>query len=392
MTHPSGLVIAPKFPYPPISGGVKRTLRLLEALDRAGGQVSVLTPDRPPDQHAQALRRRGWSIESAHRSDRRATLVQHVRREPIHAETDLIARARRMAPGATFLQLEHPHLGAVMRAAPDFTWVLSTQNVDSEMGWPEPRSRTELARNMYRRHRLRRMQRLTARRAKAVLCVSDEDAAHFDRYSRRVLVAPNGVDDAFFEVAPELPANEDVLVFGQFSYAPNAEGVQRFFDEGWPRLAAERPRARLLIAGERSRDTIDAGRWERVQVLGVVDDLAATIAAARAILVPVWRGGGTRLKALEAIASARPVASTTLGVRGIGFIDGRHGLIADRPELLAAAMARLLDTPDLSRRVAEEGRRHARPFAWERALRPAADLYRELLEPRPAIARSSWTT
>jgi glycosyltransferase involved in cell wall biosynthesis len=124
---------------------------------------------------------------------------------------------------------------------------------------------------------------------------------------------------------------------------------------------------------------IDATGLDRVDVLGLVDDLISTITNARAIIVPVWRGGGTRLKALEALASARPVATTTLGVAGIGFRGGEHGLTADDPAGLADAVATLLVNSDLSQYLARNARQHVRAFAWERALAPAEELYREIL-------------
>ena len=77
------------------------------------------------------------------------------------------------------------------------------------------------------------------------------------------------------------------------------------------------------------RDRLSA--HEGVDVLGLVADLPATLAAARVVVVPIWEGGGTRLKVLEALAAGRAVVSTALGASGIGFQDGRHGLLAETP-------------------------------------------------------------
>ena len=45
---------------------------------------------------------------------------------------------------------------------------------------------------------------------------------------------------------------------------------------------------------------------EGVEVLGLVADLPGALAAARAVVVPIWEGGGTRLKVLEALAAGGP--------------------------------------------------------------------------------------
>jgi glycosyltransferase involved in cell wall biosynthesis len=120
---------------------------------------------------------------------------------------------------------------------------------------------------------------------------------------------------------------------------------------------------------------------ERVDAIGFVDDMAAELAASRLVVVPIWAGGGTRLKVLESLAAARPVAGTGLGVQGVGFEDGRHGLVVDDPAGLARAAAALLADEALARRFAEAGRALAERFRWTRTLAPAEELYVRLLVP-----------
>jgi glycosyltransferase involved in cell wall biosynthesis len=113
--------------------------------------------------------------------------------------------------------------------------------------------------------------------------------------------------------------------------------------------------------------------------MGTVDDLVATMTGARAMLVPIWHGGGTRLKALEALASARPTVGTPLGLEGIGFEPGVHGLSADDPRGLADALVRVLADEALSRQFAADARRWAWRLRWSETLAPAKALYEELL-------------
>ena len=118
----------------------------------------------------------------------------------------------------------------------------------------------------------------------------------------------------------------------------------------------------------------------RIQVLGLVDNIVATLAQARVILVPIWRGGGTRIKVLEGLAAARPIAGTSFGVSGIGFEDGIHGLVADDPVALAQAAAELCADHARSARLAASGRELAQDYRWERALAPAENVFRTLVE------------
>jgi glycosyltransferase involved in cell wall biosynthesis len=50
----------------------------------------------------------------------------------------------------------------------------------------------------------------------------------------------------------------------------------------------------------------------------------------------------------------KSIVSTTLGVDGIGFINGTHGWVADDPESFAAAViSALSDAPERMRRARE---------------------------------------
>ncbi len=84
------------------------------------------------------------------------------------------------------------------------------------------------------------------------------------------------------------------------------------------------------------------------------------------VIVPLLVGTGTRLKALEAMAAARPLVGTTVGLEGIGVHDGIHARVADEPGSFARAVIELLGGETLARGLAEAGRAHVEQrFAWE---------------------------
>ena len=118
---------------------------------------------------------------------------------------------------------------------------------------------------------------------------------------------------------------------------------------------------------------------EGVEVLGLVADLPGALAAARAVIVPIWEGGGTRLKVLEALAAGRAVVGTSLGVSGVGFEDGRHGLIGEHPSELAGALAVLLADPARAAAMGAEGRMLAQRYRWPEALAGASALYAQVV-------------
>jgi polysaccharide biosynthesis protein PslH len=381
------IVVCPLLPFPPESGGHKRTLRLLEALERVGAAPHLLTTDPRPDAAA-AARDRNWALDVV--PEPPPTLAgrarQHARRLPSPVVPALERRLGELVgEGCAFVQLEHAQSASYLPAARGAPVVLSLHNVDSELLRSVARGHRALtpgwARAWGRWQAMRALERRLLPRADAVLCVSDDDARLLAGRAARVLVVPNGVDDDLFGVDPGLPQDERVLFFGRLDYAPNAHGLERMLREVWPGVAAARPGAVLRIAGAGPAARLEAAarRAKRVEVLGFVPDLRAELERARVIAVPVWQGGGTRLKVLEGLAAARPVVGTTLGVAGIGFEHSRHGLVADDAAVFAEAVASLLGDAARSRELAAEGRALAERFRWRAATSRAEELYRGLL-------------
>jgi glycosyltransferase involved in cell wall biosynthesis len=320
MRHqPLAVLVSPLLPEPPVTGGQKRTLRLLETMQRAGLRPHLLTTDPGSPGAAAALHERGWGLDVV--SERPPTVIdrleQHARRRPSPFLHALARRLDDVAGGAALVQLEHTQSGyyATPHGVP---LLLSLHNLDSAAARSAARARTlgsvAWLRERNRAAAMRHVERRALPRADRVLCVSADDAAGVRAAGGRPLLAPNGVDDEFFDVPPGL--GERALFFGDFGYAANRHGLERFLAAGWSETRRRLGAARLDVAGA----GIDASLRARlsaipgVAVLGLVPDLLATLAAAGAVLIPIGAGGGTRLKALESLAAARPIASTPLGV------------------------------------------------------------------------------
>lgn len=369
-------------PYPPISGGHKRTLRLMEAIARAGATPHLLTVDRGQPGAIEELRARDWRVDVPAQAppSLRSRLRQHAARRPSQYMSSVERRLRELAPRAAFVQFEHSMNAYYFHAIGDTKSVLSTQNVDSQVldGLVRRARGLDRARQINRALEMRSVERRGAERADAVLAVSEHDCSYFSRFSDHVLIAPNGVDAEFFELPAQLPDNHDILFFANYNHPPNADGIGRFLMEGWPRLAALDQDARLLLAGPEMPDGLaaQADREARVVRLGFVADLPDLLRRSRVVLVPLWHGGGTRLKVLEGLASARPVVGTPLGVEQLGVVDGRHAVIADTPAALAEEVVKLMADPERSMALSREGRGLAETFRWDRALAAAEGLYR----------------
>jgi polysaccharide biosynthesis protein PslH len=386
----TALVVCSHFPFPVTSGGRKRTVRLLEAMERAGARPHIVTHDNIVEGQAE-VGERGWSSELV--PPPRATpanrLRGHIRSEAAPHSEAMARRLRTLAPHAAFTQLEEVQSIQYVHATPkEHPTVVSLYNVDSEVLRDAARvDGVGLGtwRWLYRAKRMEVTERRAVRRAHAVLAVSQHDRDEFARRGAgRALLVPNGVDEDLFGITEQIPAGRRVLFFGQFGWGPNLDGLLRYLNEAWPRVAAALPNARLWIAGPGPTQAVReaAAAHQGVEVLGFVEDLLARLASTRVVVAPLWVGGGTRIKVLEALAAARPVVGTTVGVEQIGFEHDRHGLVSDTPQGLAEATVRILVDDGMAARFGQEGRRLARRYCWEATTAAAEALYRELLDGR----------
>lgn len=203
----------------------------------------------------------------------------------------------------------------------------------------------------------------------------------------RVETLPVGIDLARFR--PRVPEDPPiVLLAASFGWAPNQEGARRFIESGWPRLHGRVPGARLRLVGkDLPGDLADQARAAGAEAIGYVDDMEAEFARARMLLVPIWFGGGVRVKIVEALAAGLPIVSTPLGAEGLGLEPGREFVEAESPEALADAIAALLADPARGEAVAAAGLQFARrQFSLEEVARRGNKMIGEVLERRRAAA------
>jgi len=183
----------------------------------------------------------------------------------------------------------------------------------------------------------------------------------------RIAVIENGVDCAFF-AAPGAPFEERRrLVFvGLMDYHANAEAVLFFAREIWPQVRREFRGWSLTIVGANPTPEVRALHGsDDIEVTGTVPDVRPFYREARAAIVPLRVGGGTRLKILEAMAAGVPVVSTTLGAEGLAVLPDKEVLIADRAEDWIRHLKTLGDEP-LWNEISAAGRNLARTrYDWE---------------------------
>lgn len=222
---------------------------------------------------------------------------------------------------------------------------------------------------------LAKMEQRVARDASALMAVSSEEQAEFQKLgATNAHLIPNGVDCAAFSEFPvgRPSAPPVILYLGALSWQPNAKAAEFLARDVMPKILDEHPDARLTIVGRNpGPDVTTLARMPGVELHANVPDVGVFLRDSTIMAVPLDSGGGTRLKILEAFAAGLPVVSTPIGCEGIACAHGEHLWIGER-DRFAESLLDAISSPQLATELAERARLLARsaydwPVIGERA-------------------------
>ena len=240
------------------------------------------------------------------------------------------------------------------------------------------------------------------RRYARVIAISGAIAAGLERDIGPSLPAlariPSAVDTGRFR-----PGGDRAWLAAEFDLSPDqpvlamvAQFIPRkghaLLLEALPQVWARHPGVVCLLLGQGpgrqalAREIEVRGWSARLRLPGFRHDLPRILPAVDALVHPAFTEGlGVAL--LEAAACALPVVAAAVGGATDVVLDGETGLLVPPGDAraLAGALCRLLDAPELGRRLGVAGLdRVVRQFSVAAMADAHATLYRELLEENPS--------
>ncbi len=202
-------------------------------------------------------------------------------------------------------------------------------------------------------------ERSIARHASQLWVVSEDDANQYRRRfpSLNVRVVLNVVSRHTKPAgAPTL--NPPTIAFlGSLNYGPNREAAI-LFGELAARLQNSGTDCRAIVIGGDANEALKAALAATpVEQLGFVDNLDHVLSSVAAVVAPLGRGGGTKLKVLDSLARALPVVTTPDGVIGLdGLEAGCHAHVAPLGPQFDESVRRVLQDPVAARTMGVVGR------------------------------------
>jgi glycosyltransferase involved in cell wall biosynthesis len=172
------------------------------------------------------------------------------------------------------------------------------------------------------------------------------------------MVFSDGLIDNNHFVVPNVYSNEafekydfgngfdcgNVLLFvGALGYRPNIEGLQWFIKGYFNAFKDQYPDCRLMVVGRNPGQDIKklCSQYRGIELYSNVPDIRPYYRKAKAVVVPLLSGGGTRIKILEAALSCRPVLSTPVGASGLELKDQREIHLFNTPDEFLANYGKL---------------------------------------------------
>lgn len=214
----------------------------------------------------------------------------------------------------------------------------------------------------------RRRERHLAERFTVLGVCSEADRKRLTR-GVPVFVIPNGFAAASSEAPRSRAYTARVGFIGSLYYEPNEDAVKWFANLVWPLIKKEEGACRLRLIGQGTAEAATKLGAD-IDGLGWLPECDSEISTWTAMIVPVRRGAGTRVKIAEAFSKKCPVVSTSQGCYGYDVRDGCELLIADSPREFAAACLMLLRNPTVGDGlVVRAWQKFKEQLSWD-AIRP----------------------
>lgn len=395
--------ITNQLPYPPQSGGVIKSWRLIERLVR-DFDVTLITPLKGEDQqHLDDFKNalaRPLSALHAVPIERPRTALNFLRsliRAPTlnvfrNADHRLRQAAEKAIAKADLVLLDHLEIFPYLPKASTIPVALHQHNAEYVM-WERSK---KVARNIPEKvvltiesARVKRLEARACRRADLVFAAPNDqvELARIGVPKERFHTTYHLGDDSGLH-APDLQfdeASDNLLYVGTLSWPANADGLQWFLAEVWPGLKAKHPSLTMDIVG-RGADALLRNAVEHaegVMLRGFVDDLEPYYRKSKVLIAPLRFGSGTKVKVITALYRGLPCATTTIGVEGLDLVPEKEIMLADEAIGTVERISKLLTDKTAWESMRDQSRRKARiDLGWNSLLEDHVVALDHLLRPR----------
>ncbi len=177
-------------------------------------------------------------------------------------------------------------------------------------------------------------------------------------------------DEHLLDLPPlEWDRLEDAVLFiGTLTWEANIDSVIYFIKDIWPLLTKKKPDIKFYIVGRNPDTRIVrlAGQHRNIVLTGFVEDLEDYYSKCKVFVSPLRFGSGIKVKVMNALYRGIPTVATGIGAEGLAVQNEISMMIAGSPEQTAEDIVRLLEDKKLWNTIAQNSRNLARElYTWD---------------------------
>ncbi len=279
--------------------------------------------------------------------------------------------------------------------------VMRAHNVEHEI-WERITQNTGLnLRKLYLAYLTRKLKQYEIEQFHAydyLITLTDRDLNQFvDKgYVNGASSAPIGFDIASYPYKmPDFGPNMSLCFIGSLDWMPNAEGLNWFLENCWPRIHKMWPGLTFHVAGRNTPASLLNLNLPGVTIHGEVPDAASFINRHAVMVVPLFSGSGMRVKIVEGMMMGKVIVTTAVGKEGIEGKDKEHLLLAENEDQFVKAIQLCVENPEKALSIGHWAQQNAEhQFDSANAAQKILNIYRSLLqdsdyaikkEPKPSL-------
>jgi len=171
----------------------------------------------------------------------------------------------------------------------------------------------------------------------------------------KITTVPFGID--FENYTPSFtPLSHKLKLFhiGSMDWNPNIEAIEWFLKTVWNNFTAEP--IELHLAGKNMPHSLLNLKDKQIINHGQVNSATEFIDDHDVMIVPLFSGGGMRIKIIEAMAMGKTVISTTIGLEGIHATHQENVLIANSKDQFTFEINQLIENPHKAIEIGKNAR------------------------------------
>lgn len=151
-----------------------------------------------------------------------------------------------------------------------------------------------------------------------------------------------------------------LLFVGKIEYQPNYTGIEHFLNNIFPIILENNSDVIINIVGDinDNRKSEWQKKYKNIIVSGFVNDLISEYNNSSLVIVPVYNGGGTNIKVIEAMNLGKACVISSFAARGFENIleNGNNIFIADNDFDFAKKVLILLENEELKKSIGKKAK------------------------------------